>query len=189
VPYDVVGRPAAAALLAATLLVTAGCTSTIRGSGSAITESSASATPGFPQQSASSPTSTPTGPTLAQLLTRFSGSWTGHGRALTVRVGVGHITYRTYRWCSADPTPPCDEIQGNEIIDGGRIAFRLNSAYEAGTATIAEGVVSDSTDPTLFVGQPLTARIHNHLLSISLFANAPFCDSKTPPVEARSCGA
>ena len=99
---------------------------------------------------------------------------------------TGAISYRVYKWCSDDPTPPCDEMQGNEIIDGGRITFHLNTAYAAGTATIAAGSITSSTDPTYPSGEPVTARVQDYLLTLSFFPDAPFCANNAPPGR---CGA
>lgn len=105
----------------------------------------------------------------------FVGSWNGHGRMLHVATsGVGTIEYRVYKWCNDDPTPPCDEIQGNQIIDGGRIAFQINNAYSAGSAIIAQGEILSSTDTTIRLG-PVTLRLYQGLLSTTVFPDAPFC--------------
>jgi hypothetical protein len=62
------------------------------------------------------------GPTLARLLAKFAGNYSGQGRALMMNLnGSGLISCRTYKWCSDVPTPPCDELQGNNIIDVGQI--------------------------------------------------------------------
>ena len=135
-------------------------------------------------------THTPTvgkaGPTVDQLISRFDGSWYGHGRAMKVITDQGKISYRIYKWCGDDPTPPCDEMQGTEIIDGGVITFRLDTAYSAGSATVAEGLVESSTDPRLLPGHPLTARVQSYLLTLSLFPGTPFCATTAP---AGRCGA
>jgi hypothetical protein len=178
------------ALFAMATLCMSACSGTINGSGKTAlptAQSTAATSPDF-SPSTAPPAASPTGPTTAQLLGRFAGRWSGHGRALTVTVGTGKITYRIYKWCSDDPTPPCDEMQNNEIIDGGLITFVLRSAYAAGTATVAEGEVTSSTDPTLLSGQPLTARVQGYVLSLSVFASAPFCSVDTP-ADQWTCGA
>jgi hypothetical protein len=126
-------------------------------------------------------------PTLAQLLAKFAGNYSGHGRALTMQLnGSGLISYRTYRWCSDDPTPPCDEMQGNNIIVGGQIEFKFTTAYQAGTETIAEGAFASSTDPAITPGQRLTGRRSGYILALS--DGFTFCADDTPPKDW-VCGA
>lgn len=133
------------------------------------------------------PTAQPTTPTdTAVLLKPFVGSWYGHGRGLTIDAsGHGVITYRIYRFCSADPTPPCDEYQGHEITGGGRIVFVLTTAYPAGSATVGQGTLISSTDPTVPTG-PITARVQGYLLTGTFLPTAPFCGSGAP---RGTCGA
>jgi hypothetical protein len=185
--------PALVATALVALFLIAACSATVKGNGSAPISAAVSESADFPSASSPpstsvAPTPTPSGPTQAQLISRFAGKWSGHGRALMVKVGIGAIDYRVYKWCSADPTPPCDEIQGNEIIDGGVITFSLQSSYSAGTATVAEGTVLSSTDPTLIQGQPLTARVQGYVLSLSVFPAAPSCSVNTPAAKW-VCGA
>jgi len=100
--------------------------------------------------------------------------------------GSGVISYRTYQWCSDNPTPPCDEMQGNNIIDGGQIKFTFTTAYAAGTETIAEGVFNSSTDPAVAPGQRLTGRRSGYILALS--DGFTFCAASTPPKDW-VCGA
>jgi hypothetical protein len=183
------GKPnltcAVAALLA--LCLVAACSAAVTGTGSAASHGRTSENAGFPAVSPM-PTPTASGPTQAQLITRFAGKWSGHGRALMVKLGIGTINYRVYKWCSADPTPPCDKVQGSEIIDGGVITFALRTSHSAGTATVAEGAVTSSTDPAVIKNQALTARVQGYVLSLSVFPDAPFCSVNTP-ADKWVCGA
>jgi len=166
-------------LMAATMIVLASCTSGTSGDGSAPSRTASSSPTRFPPPRQTSPT-------VYDLLHRLDGNWSGHGRSLSLKAGAGLIDYRVYKSCTDDPTPPCDEMQGNEIIDGGRIEIRLTTAYMAGTATIAQGNLVSSTDPSIPTG-PITARDFDHLLTLSVFPGAPFCDAQSA---ARSeCGA
>jgi hypothetical protein len=132
-------------------------------------------------------TSVSSAPTTARLLARFAGTYSGHGRALTMKAdGSGLISYRVYKWCSSDPSPPCDAMHGNNIVDGGRITMRFTSAYVSGTETVAAGVFESSTDPTEPSGKPLTGRLSGHVLSLS--DGFTFCAANTPPKEW-VCGA
>jgi hypothetical protein len=196
-----VKRSSAAVWLSA-VLVLGGCSSTTVGTGQA-TRPIVRATPptsaatSTGQSSESAPTPPASGPepatpsaagaTLARLLSRFAGKYAGHGHALAIAAdGSGTITYRVYKWCSDDPTPPCDDMQGNNIIDGGQITFVLRSAFAAGTSTIGEGVITSSTDPTMTQGQPLTARRSGYIVALS--TGGTFCAPNTPPKEW-VCGA
>lgn len=124
----------------------------------------------------------------AQLLSRFAGTFAGHGRSLTITpAGAGRITYRVYKWCSDDPTPPCDQMRGNDIIPGGHVTFALRSAYVAGGPTVVGvGSLLTSTDPAMPAGTPLTARRTRYVVSLS--SGGTFCAPDTPPSEW-VCGA
>jgi hypothetical protein len=165
------------------------CSSVVSGHGGAVSPSRT--TGDFPSNSGGPAVSAarPSGPSQRQLLSRFGGKWGGHGRGLSFTGPTGDIAYRIYKWCADDSTPPCDEMQGNEIIDGGRIGLRLDRAYEAGTATVAEGIVTSSTDPAYAVGEPVTARVQSQILSLSIFPGAPFCGPHLPPSRSGECGA
>jgi hypothetical protein len=183
-------------------LIMGGCATTTDGTGRAssslprvtTTTSTESSTTNSTASGAAPTSSSPdqstrpvVGPTLAQLLSKFAGTYSGHGRGLTITAaGKGTIAYRVYKWCSDDPTPPCDDMQGNNIIDGGQITFVLRSAFAAGTSTIAEGVLTSSTDPSIPQGQPVTARRSGYIVALS--AVGTFCASNTPPQDW-VCGA
>lgn len=100
----------------------------------------------------------------------------------------GRIEYRVYRWCSEDPTPPCDDLQGNRIIDGGLITFDLTSAFPAGTAVVAEGQVTSSTDTNVSLGR-VTARVKGYIVGLSIFAGELFCSLQIPASQSDACGA
>jgi hypothetical protein len=100
--------------------------------------------------------------------------------------GTGVIMYRAYKWCSADPIPPCDEMQGNNIIDGGRITLHFDTAYSAGAAVIAQGAITSSTDTSLTPGSRLTARKFGYIVALS--DGFTFCAANTPPTDW-VCGA
>lgn len=123
-------------------------------------------------------------PNLTALIAPMIGSWHGHDRSLTISPnGVSVAEYRVFKWCSQDPTPPCDEMQGNIIIDGGRIVAQITSAYYAGTALIALGQLVSSTDPAVRPG-PMTMRLYQETLSTTF--SLPFCGAQTAP---GACGA
>jgi hypothetical protein len=203
----VVNRYGCAAMLC--VLLMAGCSSAVTGSGrgrGSLSSAVRSTLPPVrgtlppvqsslpPVQSTLPPTappssSAPTGPSPVSLLARFAGQWFGHGRGLTFSPsGRGLITYRIYTFCRDDPTPPCDELHGNQIIDGGRIVLVLRTAFAAGKAVIAEGSVVSSTDTTMHPGDSVIARLHAYLLTLLVGTSGAFsfCSPNAPP---GACGA
>jgi len=74
---------------------------------------------------------------------KFSGAWWRHGFNLVIdSKGNGIAQWRIYKWCSIDPTPPCDSDNKNIIKSGGKaqIVFSLI------TDGVAYGVVISSND-------------------------------------------
>jgi hypothetical protein len=115
------------------------------------------------------------------------GAWGGHGRGISIdHHGRGRISYRVYKWCSDDPTPPCDAMIGNEITDGGNVAFTIAPTSSTQNSAIAR--VVSSTDPaTAAAGEHFQiTRMPDDLLSLSLFPDEAFCGPKAP---SGACGA
>jgi len=84
------------------------------------------------------------------------GTWSHHGFTLTINAdGSGLATWRTYRTCSSDPTPPCDQISGNEIIDGGYATFTIKALPQS---SVAVATVTSSTDHST-LGAPGTVHV------------------------------
>jgi hypothetical protein len=103
-----------------------------------------------PPPTAPPATAPPAAPAATALrgLAPLVGDWTGHGGGIHIGAdGQGQATFRAYRFCTDDPTPPCDTMNGNAIVDGGRAQFRLTVAGAPGTAT---GQVTSSNDPEAF---------------------------------------
>lgn len=74
----------------------------------------------------------------------FAKEWGRHGLSLAIDgTGHGEGTWRVYQWCSANPTPPCDDMVGNMIQPGGLGAFIFYRVQ----GTTAYGAVIGSTDP------------------------------------------
>lgn len=70
--------------------------------------------------------------------------WGRHGFNLSIGAdGRAVATWRTYRWCSDDPAPPCDSFRGNEIVSGGRATIVLST----GVGSSMYGRVIESTQP------------------------------------------
>lgn len=50
----------------------------------------------------------------------FSDTWYHHGWSMRLQPdGTAIVSFRVYTWCADDPTPPCDDMVGNNIIAGG----------------------------------------------------------------------
>lgn len=153
-------RPAAV-VLAAIVLTLVGCSSgsakhTTSRTTPPTTTATASTTTTRSGSSATTGTSGPASSTSvppAGSFARFVGEWGGHGRGLTVRGdGTGVATWRVYRFCSGETTPPCDTINGNDIVYGGNAPFALSSA----SGEAARGTVTSSTDPATLPKGPVT---------------------------------
>jgi hypothetical protein len=114
------------------------------------------------------------------------GAWGGHGRSMTIAAnGQSTLTYRTYQFCSDDPTPPCDKTKDNEIVSGGHIEFHLLAAKGSDAAT---GTVTKSNDPKTKVGTVVTATVTGYNLELSFWPGTMFCASNTPSAQW-NCGA
>jgi hypothetical protein len=86
----------------------------------------------------------------------FATQWATHGVSLDVdTTGHGELTWRIYRWCSDDPTPPCDRLQSSEIDPGGGAAI----AFTRVDGQTAHGFVIGSTDTTRTAIGPVTMTI------------------------------
>ncbi len=82
----------------------------------------------------------------------FVGLWTRHGFGVRIESdGSGTAGWRIYRWCSDDPTPPCDTIEMSLITSGGRAALVF---FEVDEETIY-GEVIESTDPETLAPGPV----------------------------------
>lgn len=79
-----------------------------------------------------------------QDLARFAGSWVAHGTGLRVdlHTHMAYISERTYTWCGPQVSAPCDQIKGNRIVPGVRLALHIRAVQ----GDTAEGVVARSTD-------------------------------------------
>jgi hypothetical protein len=97
------------------------------------------------------PTTSPQVPPAVSALAGLAsliGDWKGHGGGVHIGAdGQGQATFRAYRLCTDDPTPPCDTMSGSTIGDGGHAQFRLKPSAAPGTAT---GEVTASNDPAAF---------------------------------------
>ena len=68
---------------------------------------------------------------------------------LTVTVsGEATASWRVYKWCSDDPTPPCDEVVDSQIINGGQATIVFTEVV----GDTAHGSVTASTDEATLAG-------------------------------------
>ena len=88
----------------------------------------------------------PTEPPQAPDFTAFAKDWGRHGFGMTVAPnGEATVGWRVYKWCSDDPTPPCDAMVDSDIISGGHATI----VFERVEGSTAYGRVVDSNDPQL----------------------------------------
>ena len=204
---------AAAGVLAAALT---GCASTVTGSGAlggsatatggfpaststaATTAAPTTAAPTTAAPTTAAPTEAPTtaAPPSAsatsagamQYLAKFVGQWIGHGRVMTIgATGRGLLTYRAYKNCSDDPTPPCDKIVNNEIQDGGRLTFQILQTITDNGNYGAEIQILTANDPSIDKSQPGGLGLDTHdVITADFFNQSTFCGPDAP---AGACGA
>lgn len=104
------------------------------------------------------PAASPTPPDFSP----FAKNWGRHGFGITVSAsGEATAAWRIYKWCSDDPTPPCDATTDNEIISGGRATIIFTRVADE----TAYGWVRESSDePTLFGRVALTLQPYDMAL-------------------------
>lgn len=144
-----------------------------------------------PPSTAPPTSSPPVAPAVSALagLGSLIGDWKGHGGGVHIGAdGQGQATFRAYRLCTDDPTPPCDTMSGSTIVDGGHAQFRIKPSTAPGTAT---GEVTGSNDPAAFQpGFAMTVSITSG--DVMLVTSSPvaqsvaYCGSRA---SAGACGA
>ncbi|MGI8689080.1 MAG: hypothetical protein ACR2M3_10925 [Thermomicrobiales bacterium] len=96
-------------------------------------------------------------PKPAQDFSTYADTWARHGFALVVRTdGTADASWRIYRSCDDDPTPPCDQVQGNQILDGGTAHVTFTAIAPGGGIT---GIVQGSTDPDTLMDGPVSFKL------------------------------
>jgi hypothetical protein len=136
-------------------------------------------------------TSPPVAPAVSAVagLGSLIGDWKGHGGGVHIGAdGLGQATFRAYRLCTDDPTPPCDAMSGSTVLDGGHAQFRIKPSTVPGTAT---GEVTGSNDPAAFQpGFAMTVNLTSG--DVMLVTSSPvaqsvaYCGSRA---SAGACGA
>jgi hypothetical protein len=80
----------------------------------------------------------------------FAKGWGRHGFGITVTTsGEATASWRVYKWCSDDPTPPCDDMTDSEIQSGGSATLIFDSVV----GETAYGRVLETNDPDLLSAQ------------------------------------
>jgi hypothetical protein len=95
--------------------------------------------------------------------------------------GSATVVYRTYRFCSDNPTPPCDQTQGNEIVPGGRVTLRITTVDSTTARKVAAAHVVSSNDPQ-YHGDVVFVLVNDVIAS----PFGSFCGEGAPP---GACGA
>ena len=133
----------------------------------------------------SSPTTWPADDpdSLPARLAPFAGLWSWHGAHANVDLqGIGVASWRTYRWCQQDPTPPCDFLDGNLIISGGAATFDLVHV----DGSVAYGYVTSTSDASTLPLGPLRIELRpDDHLSFPGLGGGPLCG----PHASHDCGA
>jgi len=84
------------------------------------------------------------------------GTWDHHGFTATINAdGSGLASWRIYRWCSQEPAPPCDQMNGSTIIDGGHATFTVRAVPQS---SVAVATITSSTDHST-LGAPGTVQV------------------------------
>jgi hypothetical protein len=116
----------------------------------------------------------------------FVGSWVGHSRRLVVNAnGLAKATYRAYVFCSQNPTPPCDQVIGNQIVDGGQVTLHVEQVVTADHMSTAIAIVLTSSDPKFAPGSTQTLVLNGDVITWTNLGT--FCDSKAE--QNGTCGA
>ena len=116
----------------------------------------------------------------------FVGSWVGHSRLLVVNAnGSAKATYRSYVFCSQNPKPPCDQVIGNAIIDGGQVTLHVEKVITANHMSTATAFVLTSSDPKFAPGSTQTLVLNGDIITWKNLGT--FCDSKAE--QNGTCGA
>jgi hypothetical protein len=116
----------------------------------------------------------------------FVGSWVGHSRQLVVNAnGSVKATYRAYVFCSQNPTPPCDQVIGNQIVSGGQVTLHIEQVVTANHMSTATASVLTSSDPKVAPGSTQTLILNGDVITWTNLGT--FCDSKAE--QNGTCGA
>jgi hypothetical protein len=117
----------------------------------------------------------------------FVGIWNSHGGQLVVKAdGSVTLDYRIYVWCSDNPTPPCDQMNGNIITSGGHVTMHIVQVITANGMPKATAIVDTSSDPKIPSGSYQNFELNGGVITWT-DRGQPFCDAKAS--QASVCGA
>jgi hypothetical protein len=95
------------------------------------------------------------------------------------------LSYRAYVFCSQNPTPPCDQVIDNQIIDGAQVTLHFEQVATANHMSTATAIVLTSSDPKFAPGATQTFVLNGDVIT---WANlGTFCDAKAQ--QSGTCGA
>jgi len=115
----------------------------------------------------------------------FVGFWNAHGRHLMVNSdGSATVDYRSYVSCSENPMPPCDQVTGGVIVDGGHVTLLITQVVTANRKSTATAIVLTSSDPKFRRGSEQTFVLDGDVITWTAFGT--FCDEKA---KSDTCGA
>jgi len=90
-----------------------------------------------------------------------------------------------YKWCSEDPTPPCDQVKGDLIISGGQLRLHFGRVVIENGMPNATAFVRTSSDPNFPRGSDQKFMLDRGVITWT-GSGMTFCGAKAP---AGSCGA
>jgi hypothetical protein len=124
----------------------------------------------------------------------FARQWSRQGFTVTIAAdGSGSADWRTYRWCSDDPTPPCDRIADDGQITSGGHATLMATRVDG---TTLFGEVVDTTDQWTLNAGPFNLKVQPYDLALLsqgergfIFCGPDFATLAPPDVQQRTfCG-
>lgn len=118
----------------------------------------------------------------------FASGWYRHGFGILVNAdGTTIVSFRTYTWCSDDPTIPCDFFSGNNIISGGHETITFTSI----SGNTAYGSYDDGGDVSLTLGSYDTAILTDAASGDETVLCGPNFGTLAPPsvIADSPCGA
>jgi hypothetical protein len=117
----------------------------------------------------------------------FVGNWNNHAGPLVVHTdGFVTLDYRIYVWCSDNPTPPCDQMNGNVITPGGHVTMHIVQVVTVSGMPKATAIVDTSSDPKVPIGSYQNFELSNGVITW-MHRGQPFCDPQAS--QASMCGA
>jgi len=153
----------------------------------------ATALPAHAQSEAGSDSASPPDEQLD--LNNFVGDWSHHGFLIRIADdGSASALWRVYQWCGPGVPAPCDRIENNGIISGGRGELTVTPV----APDVAQGEVVSSTDEVGLPQGPFTLQLMPYGMAVlqqdgqdDLILCGPRYLDEAPPdlIEHSPCGA